>query len=105
VSVVVDFLPPIRRPFRADDPHEVGQALLPAATALLDRDQAEAASLSEGVLDRRPARAGPRRYRIGRTAQFNARTTPGTVAAFCAIADQQGWLIPWNARSRHFSAN
>jgi hypothetical protein len=36
------------RPFWRHDPHEVGQALLPATAALLDRDQVEAASLSEG---------------------------------------------------------
>ncbi|MCJ2090976.1 stability/partitioning determinant [Methylobacterium sp. J-072] len=40
-----------------------------------------------------PAKREPRRHRTGRTAQFNARTTPETVAAFYAIADQQGWLV------------
>jgi hypothetical protein len=35
----------------------------------------------------------PRRHRTGRTAQFNARTTPETVEAFYAIADRKGWLI------------
>ena len=40
-----------------------------------------------------PTKREPRRYRTGRTAQFNARTTPETVAAFYAIADQQGWLM------------
>ncbi len=35
----------------------------------------------------------PRRHRTGRTAQFNARTTPETVAAFYAIADEQRWLM------------
>ena len=33
----------------------------------------------------------PRRYRTGRTAQFNVRTTPATVEAFYDIADRQGW--------------
>lgn len=45
---------------------------------------AEAASLPKRM---------PRRHRTGRTAQFNARTTPETVEAFYAIADRQGWLI------------
>ncbi|MCJ2015874.1 stability/partitioning determinant [Methylobacterium sp. E-065] len=40
-----------------------------------------------------PAKREPRRHRTGRTAQFNARTTPETVEAFYAIADQQGWLV------------
>lgn len=35
----------------------------------------------------------PRRHRTGRTEQFNARTTPETVQALYAIADQQGWLV------------
>jgi hypothetical protein len=40
-----------------------------------------------------PLKRAPRRHRTGRTAQFNARTTPETVEAFYAIADKQGWLI------------
>ncbi|UOM37192.1 stability/partitioning determinant [Acuticoccus sp. I52.16.1] len=35
----------------------------------------------------------PRRHRTGRTAQLNVRTTPQTVDAFYAIADQEGWLV------------
>ena len=35
----------------------------------------------------------PRRHKTGRTAQFNTRTTPETVDAYYAIADQQGWLV------------
>ena len=35
----------------------------------------------------------PRRYRTGRTAQFNVRTTPATVEAFYNIADRQGWKV------------
>lgn len=38
-------------------------------------------------------RRQPRRHRTGRNTQFNARTTPATVEAFYAIADQQGWLV------------
>jgi hypothetical protein len=40
-----------------------------------------------------PARRPPRIHRTGRTMQFNARTTPQTVEALYAIADQQGWLV------------
>jgi hypothetical protein len=39
------------------------------------------------------ARRPPRIHRAGRTMQFNARTTPQTVKALYAIADQQGWLV------------
>jgi hypothetical protein len=38
-------------------------------------------------------RRPPRIHRTGRTMQFNARTTPQTVEALYAIADQQGWLV------------
>jgi hypothetical protein len=41
----------------------------------------------------KPPRRPPRIYRTGRTMQFNARTTPETVEALYAIADQQGWLV------------
>jgi hypothetical protein len=40
------------------------------------------------------ARAGegaPRRRRTGRNAQFNLKARPETIAAFCAVADRQGW--------------
>jgi hypothetical protein len=40
-----------------------------------------------------PKRRPPRIHRTGRTMQFNARTTPQTVEALYAIADQQGWLV------------
>ena len=32
-----------------------------------------------------------RRRRTGRNAQFNLKARPETIAAFCAVADQQGW--------------
>ena len=35
----------------------------------------------------------PRRWRTGRTAQFNCRITPEAFAAFYAIADQQNWTM------------
>lgn len=43
-----------------------------------------------------PERAGegsaaPRRRRTGRNAQFNLKARPETIAAFCAVADRQGW--------------
>jgi hypothetical protein len=42
-----------------------------------------------------PERAGegtaPRRRRTGRNAQFNLKAKPETIAAFCAVADYQGW--------------
>jgi len=35
--------------------------------------------------------ATQRRRRTGRNVQFNIKTTPETIAAFCAIADANGW--------------
>jgi hypothetical protein len=33
----------------------------------------------------------PRRRRTGRNMQLNLKARPDTIAAFCAIADSQGW--------------
>lgn len=33
----------------------------------------------------------PRRRRTGRNAQFNLKARPETIAAFCNVADNQGW--------------
>lgn len=41
-----------------------------------------------------PAQSRPgaqRRRRTGRNVQFNIKTTAETIAAFCAIADANGW--------------
>lgn len=35
--------------------------------------------------------ATQRRRRTGRNVQFNIKTTPETITAFCAIADANGW--------------
>ena len=37
------------------------------------------------------AEAPVRRRRTGRNAQFNLKARPETIAAFCAVADLQGW--------------
>lgn len=42
---------------------------------------------------RKTAKHEPRRYRTGRTAQFNARTTQETYDALYSIADRKGWKI------------
>lgn len=38
-----------------------------------------------------PQPAAQRRRRTGRNVQFNIKTTAETIAAFCAIADANGW--------------
>ncbi len=40
-----------------------------------------------------PAKRAPRRYRTGRTMQFNCRTTQACSDGMYAIADEQGWKI------------
>lgn len=40
-----------------------------------------------------PEKRQPRRWRTGRTAQFNCRITPEAFAAFYAIADEQHWTV------------
>lgn len=71
-----------------------------AARAANDRPQAEAtrkAAEAAGFQSREAApavrEAKPRRRRTGRNAQFNIKTRPETIEAFCAIADAQGWGI------------
>lgn len=41
--------------------------------------------------DAAPAPAQQRRRRTGRNAQFNLKARPETIAAYCAIADRNGW--------------
>lgn len=40
-----------------------------------------------------PEKRKPRRWRTGRTAQFNCRITPQAFDAFYAIADQNNWTV------------
>ncbi len=61
-------------------------------------EQVRAVTAAANFRSREPAAATPtprqaRRYRTGRTAQFNVRTTPATVDAFYAIADRKGWKV------------
>lgn len=48
-----------------------------------------------GFKSREPAPTAParpdRRRRTGRNVQFNVKARPQTIAAFCDIADAQGW--------------
>lgn len=73
-----------------------------AATARDLSAKAEARKIAEAVGFRsREAHAAPdstaeqgapvRRRRTGRNVQFNLKTRPETIEAFCAIADRQGW--------------
>lgn len=63
-------------------------------------DRAARRELAEatGFRSREPGSASPgqgakppRRRRTGRNAQFNIKTRPETIEAFCAVADAQGW--------------
>lgn len=58
------------------------------------REAAAAAGFRSREPQPEPDRAGgapPRRRRTGRNAQFNLKARPETIAAFCAVADLQGW--------------
>jgi hypothetical protein len=59
------------------------------ASRFPSREPKAASPANAAPLARRP----PRIHRAGSTMQFNARTTPQTVEALYAIADQQGWLV------------
>lgn len=40
-----------------------------------------------------PEKRVQRRRRTGRNMQLNLKATPETIAAFCAVADSQGWVL------------
>lgn len=80
---------------------------LPRATPVNDKPpsgQTEKAAAAAGFRSREPqpstplakerrikAVETPRRRRTGRNMQINLKARPETIAAFCAVADQQGW--------------
>lgn len=87
------------------DPEEWGTSKGHAANNQLVLPRPEKAATSQaaaaaGFRSREPktipdSRIGegttPRRRRTGRNAQFNLKAKPETIAAFCAVADRQGW--------------
>jgi hypothetical protein len=40
-----------------------------------------------------PPKREPRRYRTGRSVQFNVKASQETINGYYAIADQQGWVL------------
>lgn len=60
-----------------------------AAAAGFPSREPKPAVTPEGQGDAEPG--PPRRRRTGRSAQFNLKARPETVAAFCALADRMGW--------------
>jgi len=62
-------------------------------------DTTRAVAAQTGFRSREAGQGGPvpatpkpvRRRRTGRNAQFNLKARPDTIAAFCAVADAQGW--------------
>ena len=57
-----------------------------------DKDALRQAGEAAGFQSR-PVHRTPRRYRTGRTAQFNTRIMPTAFERFYQIAEQQGWKI------------
>jgi hypothetical protein len=84
-----DFDPAEWTPRPSPDP-----AKAPRPEAAGTREAAAAAGFRSREPQPAPERAGEapvRRRRTGRNAQFNLKARPETIAAFCAVADQQGW--------------
>jgi hypothetical protein len=67
-----------REPRPDFEPGRAGEAPAPAAERPAERPAD-------------PAPAPVRRRRTGRNAQLNLKARPETIAAFCAVADLQGW--------------
>ena len=64
-----------------------------ARTGFRSREAGQGAKVAAPVSEPEPA-APPkpvRRRRTGRNAQFNLKARPETIAAFCDVADRQGW--------------
>ena len=85
--------------FEEDDNLDLS-AFAPRPGASLDappieqvRTVTEAAHFPSRQAPAAPEPRKPRRWRTGRTAQFNCRITPEAFAAFYAIADQQNWTV------------
>ena len=64
----------------------------PVAGAPVSGNPVSGTPISETPVAGAPVAGSPvRRRRTGRNAQFNLKARPETIAAFCAVADQQGW--------------
>jgi hypothetical protein len=85
-----DFAPaPVARPKPAP---EVARAAA-ERTGFKSREAGQGASVAPSApLPTPTAPTSPlRRRRTGRNAQFNLKAKPETIAAFCAVADKNGW--------------
>lgn len=75
---------------------DVWSASRPARPRAAPEPAARRLAEAIGFKSREPAASSAaarpdRRWRTGRNAQFNLKARPQTIAAFCAIADAQGW--------------
>jgi hypothetical protein len=58
------------------------------------RQVSEGASFkSREPVEQKIARREPRRYRTGRSTQFNIKADPDVIEEFYRIADEQGWVL------------
>ena len=74
------FAPRARHP---DRPTPAAVAEVAAAAGFPSREPKPASPAGQGD--------PPRRRRTGRSARFNLKAHPDTVAAYCALADRMGW--------------
>lgn len=67
----------------------------PSAGPRLDKKEIAEVAIASGFQSREPKASEPqkvqRRRRTGRNVQFNIKTTQETIAAFCRVADENGW--------------
>lgn len=59
-----------------------------AVTGFQSRESGQGGAAGQGAPEETPP---VRRRRTGRNAQLNLKARPDTIAAFCAIADRNGW--------------
>lgn len=76
-------------------PQSKAEAVAGLSSKAKTRQVAEASGFKSREAQDVHGRAGQgeslRRRRTGRNAQFNLKARPETIAAFCAVADRQGW--------------
>lgn len=84
-----DFAPtPVARPKPAPEVARV----VAEKTGFKSREAGQGGGAAPTALPTPTAPTSPlRRRRTGRNAQFNLKAKPETIAAFCAVADANGW--------------
>lgn len=78
-----EWQPKLEEPLR-QKPEKAATRAIAEVSGFKSREAPEAGRVGGEIIS-------PRRRRTGRNAQFNLKARPETIAAFCRVADNQGW--------------